>query len=167
VDASRKRIIATVSGSFRRHMREIAHAVHELTEASVRVLSPEDPRVVDADGEFLYVASDKVRSIRLVQDRHLSSIRSSHFLWLECPDGYVGPSAAMELGYAVAAGVPVYSKTAPSDLTMRRYVRTVSCIAEAIGIARTENCIRPDPNILNLRVELIRLRTNTGNDAGR
>ena len=99
---------ATVSGSFHRHMEAISAAVYELAAHSVRVLSPADPRVVAAQGEFLFVASDRVRSIRLVQDRHLESIRSADFLWLVCPDGYVGQSASMEIGFAAGAGVPSF-----------------------------------------------------------
>jgi hypothetical protein len=78
---------AVVSGSFHRHMEGIASAVRELSSLSIRVLSPADPRVVAAQGEFLFVASDRVRSVRLVQDRHLESIRAADFLWLVCPDG--------------------------------------------------------------------------------
>src|ERR1700719_4959 len=98
-----RRLSATVSGSFHRHMDAITAAVQELASLSVRVLSPADPRVVAQQGEFLFVASDRVRSVRLVQDRHFESIRSASFLWLVCPDGYVGPSASMELGCAVTA----------------------------------------------------------------
>ena len=58
---------ATVSGSFHRHLDAISVAVQELNALSVRVLSPADPRVVDAHGEFLFVASDRVRSVHLVQ----------------------------------------------------------------------------------------------------
>src|SRR5258708_39801180 len=100
-------LTATVSGSFHRHMLNIYDTVGSLTEAGVKVLSPADPRVVDYRGEFLFVASDRLRSIRLVQDRHFSCIAASDFLWLVAPDGYVGTSAAMEIGIAVAAGVEI------------------------------------------------------------
>src|SRR5664279_4026678 len=113
---------AAVSGSFHRHMAAITAVVHELASLSVRVLSPADPRVVAAQGEFLFVASDPVRSVRLVQDRHLESIRAANFVWLICPDGYVGQSASMEVGFAAAVGVPIFSTHAPSDLTLRQYV---------------------------------------------
>src|SRR5277367_2543835 len=115
-------LTATVSGSFHRHMDAITTAVHELASLSVHVLSPADPRIVAAQGEFLFVASDPVRSVRLVQDRHLDCIRASSFLWLVCPDGYVGVSAAMEIGAAREAGVPIFGTRAPHDLTMREYV---------------------------------------------
>src|ERR1700684_573288 len=118
-------ISATVSGSFHRHMDAITAAVHELASRSIRVLSPADPRVVAQQGEFLFVASDRVRSVRLVQDRHLESIRAANFLWLVCPDGYVGQSASMEIGFAAGASVPIFATRPPSDLTLREYVSVV------------------------------------------
>jgi hypothetical protein len=123
---------AAVSGSFHRHMGAITAAVQELASLSVRVLSPADPRVVAAQGEFLFVASDRVRSVRLVQDRHLESIRAADFLWLVCPDGHVGQSASMEVGFAAAAGVPIFSTRAPGDLTLREYVNIVRTLSEAV-----------------------------------
>jgi hypothetical protein len=70
---------ATVSGSFHRHMAGIYEAVGQLRSRNIAVLSPSDPRVVDNIGEFLFVASDKLRSIRLVQDRHFEAMRASDF----------------------------------------------------------------------------------------
>lgn len=132
---------ATVSGSFHRHMEAITSAVRELATLSVRVLSPADPRVVAAQGEFLFVASDRVRSVRLVQDRHLESIRAANFLWLVCPDGYVGQSASMEVGFAAAAGVPIFATHAPTDLTLREYVHIVPNLCAALH--RVEASSRP------------------------
>jgi hypothetical protein len=121
-----------VSGSFHRHMQAITAAVHELAALSVRVLSPADPRVVAHQGEFLFVASDRVTSVRLVQDRHLESIRAANFLWLVCPDGYVGQSASMEIGFAAAMGVPIFAVQQPADLTLRQYVEIVPDLKTAV-----------------------------------
>lgn len=137
----RYRYSAAVSGSFHRHMEAITWAVRELATLSVRVLSPADPRIVAAQGEFLFVASDRVRSVRLVQDRHLDSIRAADFLWLVCPDGYVGQSASMELGYAAAAGISIFATRAPSDLTLREYVTIVPTLSDALR--RVEAISRP------------------------
>jgi hypothetical protein len=132
---------AAVSGSFHRHMEVITAAVQELASLSIRVLSPADPRVVAHQGEFLFVASDRVRSVRLVQDRHLECIRAADFLWLVCPDGYVGQSAAMEVGFAAAAGVPIFSTHAPGDLTLRQYVTIARTLAEAVRVVAAN--VRP------------------------
>jgi hypothetical protein len=116
-------------------MAAVQRAVYGLTDLGVRVLSPADPRVVDQFGDFLFVASDRLRSIGLVEDRHLSAIAASDFVWLANPDGYIGPSAAMEIGYATARHVPVFSAEVPSDLGFRRYVRVIPRMADVIDAA--------------------------------
>jgi hypothetical protein len=120
-------------------MEAISAAVEELAEHSVRVLSPSDPRVVAQHGEFLFVASDVVRSVRLVQDRHLESIRAADFLWLVCPDGYVGQSASMEVGFAAAVNVPIFSTHAPTDLTLRQYVKVIPTLLEALRMMKASS----------------------------
>src|SRR5258708_30893336 len=132
-----RQLRVTVSGSFTRHLDRIQKAVAELKARGVRVLSPEQPVIVDALEGFVFVASDRHRSVKLVQDRHLASIADSDFLWLEADDGYVGQSAALELGYAIGVGIPVYSVAFPSDLTMRQYVRRVPSLAAAITLAES------------------------------
>lgn len=146
---------ATVSGSFHRHMSAIAAAVEELVEHSIRVLSPADPRVVAQHGDFLFVASDRIRSVRLVQDRHLESIRSSNFLWLVCPDGYVGQSASMELGFAAAVGVPIFGTSAPDDLTLRQYVNVVPALSTAVDIVKANSRpVEPESFLINPRASM-------------
>jgi hypothetical protein len=112
-------------------MGAITAAVEELAALSVRVLSPADPRIVAQQGEFLFVASDPISSVQLVQNRHLDCIKVSDFLWLVAPDRYVGSSASMEIGCAVTAGVPILSTHAPSDLTLRQYVTIVPKLSDA------------------------------------
>jgi hypothetical protein len=129
-------LTVTVSGSFHRHLAAIYTAVGEFRAVGVTVLSPSDPRIVDHLGEFLFVASDRVRSIRLVQDRHLQCIGASSFLWLVAPDGYVGPSASMEIGYAIAARTPIVSDATPADATLSRYVKVVPSIKHAVAKAK-------------------------------
>jgi hypothetical protein len=141
-------LTATVSGSFHRHMDAISKAVYELATLSVRVLSPADPRVVAMQGEFLFVASDPVRSVRLVQDRHLESIRAANFLWLVCPDGYVGQSASMEIGFAAGAGVPIFATRLPIDLTLREYVGIVPTLAEAVRLVAARPLRRHTEGVL-------------------
>jgi hypothetical protein len=141
-------ILATVSGSFHRHLNPIVEAVRELHAHAVHVVSPADPTIVGSDGDFLFVASDRVRSIRLVQDRHLEALSTSDFLWLVTPDGYVGQSASMELGYATAHAVPIYTMNQPSDLTLRQYVTLVPSINAAIHRSLYSRRSRPRPSIL-------------------
>lgn len=131
-----KSINATVSGSFRRAMGAVQEAVYALTDAGAHVLSPADPRVVDTFGDFVFVASDRVRAIKLVQSRHLAAIAASDLVWLVAPEGYIGQSGAMEIGYAVSVGTPVFTSEVPTDLTLRQYVTTLSTPEDAIREVR-------------------------------
>jgi hypothetical protein len=139
----------TISGSFHRHLHAITRAVYELTDLGIRVLSPADPRIVDAREEFLFVASDRMRSVRLVQDRHLECIRASDFLWVVAPDGYLGQSASMEIGYAVANGVPMFSLDRVSDLTLRQYVCKVDRIDDVLNSLRPRRAERVEGFLIN------------------
>jgi hypothetical protein len=140
----------TVSGSFHRgHLQAISRAVYELTDLGVRVLSPADPRIVAAHEEFLFVASDRFRSISLVQDRHLECIRASDFLWVVAPDGYLGVSASMEIGFAVANGIPIFSLDQVSDLTLRQYVRKVERINDVLNSFRSCRADRVEGFLIN------------------
>lgn len=127
---------ATVSGSFHRYMPTIYAAVGELRCLGVEVLSPADPRVVDHIGEFLFVASDRLRSIKLVQDRHFEAIRQSDFLWVVCPDGYTGASTSAEIGAAYVSRVPVFSDHLPLDITLQHYVRKAPSIRAVVSAMR-------------------------------
>jgi hypothetical protein len=113
-------------------MAAIADAVGNLQALGINVLSPSDPRIVDFDGDFLFVASDKLRSRRLVEDRHLEAIRRSDFLWVVCPDGYTGASTSGEILAATVLGKPVFSTESALDITIGDYVQKVSSMSEAI-----------------------------------
>jgi len=140
---------ATVSGSFHRHMPAVYSAVCELRALGVDVLSPSDPRIVDHVGDFLFVASDRLRSVKLVEDRHLEAIRASDFLWVVCPDGYTGPSTSGEILAASVLNVPVYSSSPALDITIGQYVRRVSDIRTAIQErADAQAAVKPQAHVL-------------------
>ena len=139
---------ATVSGSFHRHMPAIYEAVGSLRAAGVDVLSPSDPRVVGNIGDFLFVASDRLRSIKLVQDRHLEAIRASDFLWVVCPDGYTGASTSGEIMAAAVLNVPVFSSHPAFDSTIGQYVKRVSSIGALVAQMRAEKAVSTVPHVL-------------------
>ena len=48
------------------------------------------------------------------------------------PQGYVGISAAMEIGYALALKKPIFSRTAPVDIMLRELVYVVPSVYDAL-----------------------------------
>ena len=139
-----ERPLATVSGSFNRCLREIGRTVEELCDERALVLSPQQPITAFKEYApgFLLLESDRPllrATVRSIQDHHLECIRVSHFLVVVCPDGYVGPATAMEIGAAVVAGTPVYATHLPRDPNIARYIIQIPTIACAVLNHRTIN----------------------------
>ena len=55
----------------------------------------------------------------------------------------------MELGYAVANGVPVFSTDLPADLTLRQYVQKVESLGHAVHISRERPRQRPEAFLID------------------
>ena len=86
---------------------------------------PSNVSIVSEHDGFVYMQGEETETPENIEDRHLAAIQKANFVWLHAPDGYVGPTAALEVGFASAAGVPVYAQEAPSDKVMQSFVRLV------------------------------------------
>lgn len=118
-----------LSGTFRKSIHSLEEQYLELIGTQCQVLSP---RSIDFDDEsFVKSKGEKRLSIKTIQDNHLASIQESDFMWLHCPDGYVGHSGAFEIGYARAVGIPVFSKEPPRDDMLSEYVTVCPSVYEA------------------------------------
>ncbi len=117
----------TICGSFHVHINIIQDAIQQFQENDCEVLSPRDARIVAEIGDFLFVESDHYRSVLLVENRHLISIDASDFVWVVAPDGYIGQSTSLEIGYAIAKGKLIFCERIPPDLTLAEYV----CVCES------------------------------------
>jgi NTP pyrophosphatase (non-canonical NTP hydrolase) len=111
-------------GSFRRDPIALAE-VHRLLAARFTLLSPASVSFVDPDAEFLRLDHEIDEGVAVIEDRHLAAIRDADFVWLLAPAGYVGRSAAMEIGHARALGVPVFTDTPIQDVLLAEYVTVV------------------------------------------
>ena len=69
--------------------------------------------------------SEALQTPDKIEDRHLDAIQHADFVWFFAPDGYVGPTGALEVGFARASGIPVYTDTALKDLTIKNFVEVV------------------------------------------
>jgi hypothetical protein len=128
-------VTVTVSGSFRKAISEVQDAVHIFTSLGAIVLSPADPRVVAQTDGFVFLRSDLVRDVQLLENCHLRAIACSDLLWVAAPDGYVGSSTSLEIGFAVARGIPIFSTDVPGDVTLREYVCSVAHPTVAVQLS--------------------------------
>jgi len=111
-------------GSFRRDPSSLATTYAELRR-SFAILSPTAVDFVDDSAEFVRLRDELNEPERDIEARHLAAMTDADFIWLHTPDGYVGTSAAMELGHATALGVPIFALTTPADPVLAACVNVV------------------------------------------
>ncbi|MFA5186056.1 MAG: NUDIX domain-containing protein [Patescibacteria group bacterium] len=100
-----------IHGSLRKHLAEILEAKRCFEANGIQVLSPPSEIAVGEDAGFVFFPGEQGLDPRLVEIRFLEKLKSldrDGFSYFVCPDGYLGPSAAYELGLALAYGIPCY-----------------------------------------------------------
>jgi NTP pyrophosphatase (non-canonical NTP hydrolase) len=125
-------------GTFRRDPAGL-RVVLDALKARYSVLSPVGVDFRDHDVEFVRLAHEMDETVDEIERRHLVAMRQADFVWLFCPEGYVGTSAAMEVGFAHAAGIPILTDCQPSDAVVASMVTVVGGIGSAVQF------LRPDP----------------------
>lgn len=83
------------------------------------------------DGEFVRDAAEAGLAVREIEVMHLTAIAQADFIWLHAPEGHVGTSAALEIGYALAHRIPIFTRTTPSDVMLREFVMVVPSVYDA------------------------------------
>lgn len=139
--AASHRLRTVICGSFRRAAEDLRRDFDVLA-SRCEILSPVSLDFTDPTAEFVRLAHEAAESEAEIEERHLSAIRAADFVWLHCPDGYVGVSAAMELGHANATGVPVYASQLPNDPVLAAGVIRVAAPTQ-INRSMTESADRP------------------------
>jgi nucleoside 2-deoxyribosyltransferase len=125
-------IRATLSGSFHRDFEGLEKAYSELVSNQCQVLSPHSLDFEDHKVLFVRHETEEDESVYQIEQHHLRSIAQSDMLWLHAPDGYVGMSSAMEIGYAIAKKIPVYSSVEINDQTLSAYVKICPSVFSAL-----------------------------------
>ena len=136
---------AVMSGTFRKDPAGLRLAYQELLDLGCRVLSPRNAHVVSEDEGFVYMVGEETQTPEAIEVQHLEAMERAQFVWLFAPEGYVGLSAALEVGFARAAGIPVYAKEPPSDAILRSFVRVVSSPRDVAAQLKSGNVPVPQP----------------------
>lgn len=119
---------AVLCGSFHKDQDGLLRAYRELIGTNCQVLSPHSLDFDDQD--FARDAVTQEMPARTLEDYHLMSIRQADFVWLHAPEGYVGLSAAFEIGYALAHGIPIFSRAILQDTNLRNYIEIANSVFE-------------------------------------
>ncbi len=109
-----------VSGSFFKFKPEIDRAIDNFTELGVTVLAPDKgwlyippQKIFSASAQarqFRPLPSERGMSVGQIEHEFLTSLSNSDFVYVVNLNGYVGEVVAMEIGVAMALGVPIYSQ---------------------------------------------------------
>jgi NTP pyrophosphatase (non-canonical NTP hydrolase) len=131
-------LIAVLCGTFRRDPSGLRDELEHL-RSRYRVIAPTSVDFASSEDGFVRLVEEKEDDATTIENRHLAAIRKADFVWLFCPSGYVGTSAAMEIGFAHSAGVPIFATEVPTDPVLRGMVDVVP------SIDRVAETIQPSP----------------------
>lgn len=133
-----------ISGSYRKDFESLKRTYEEFLDLGCAILSPSNVSIVSEHDGFVYMKGEERETPDNIESKHLGAIQRASLVWLHSPEGYVGPTSALEVGFAHAAGVPVYSREAPSDKILRSFVRVVESPADLIRV-RSSHSEPPAP----------------------
>lgn len=135
-EPSEKPLEVVIIGSYRRALPDLRQDYEELATAGCNVLSPQTTDFVAFRDGFAFGAGEENEPPQVIERRHLARMQRAQFAWLHAPEGYVGPSCAMEIGFAHAIGLPVFGRNLPQDGTLREFVQLVASPTDAIDKLR-------------------------------
>jgi hypothetical protein len=154
---SERKLTTTISGSFK-FKPEIDTIIEEFTGLNVLVLAPEKgwlllPTRIHlkfSDEVFKPLPSERDKPIKVVEDEFLSAIKKSDFLYVVCPDGYVGNSSMMEIGFAIALGIPVFAShpinVLEPDPMLQHFINQISILSSSETVQFCQPSDKPAPD---------------------
>ncbi len=97
-----------ISGSFRKYLNDIGIAITNFEKANTKVLAPLTKEAINSNDTFVFLATDDPeKSADILEKEFMANVEKADFLYLANVGGYVGQSAATEMGVALMNGVPV------------------------------------------------------------
>lgn len=114
---SRENLSCVISGIFK-YKPEIDRTISEFRDLGVLVLAPETGWIARPAkkvlrlpaGGFHPLPSERGMNVGEVEDNFLVRLGRADFVYVESPEGYVGNSMALEIGYGVGLGKPIFSR---------------------------------------------------------
>ncbi|MFZ5828048.1 MAG: MazG nucleotide pyrophosphohydrolase domain-containing protein [Bacillota bacterium] len=109
-----------ILGSFRKHWAGIAATAATFRSLGCEVLSPAG-EPVNPNEEFVRLDTDGAATEREIVFGVLAAVDRADAVYFYNPDGYLGASAAVEMGYCLAVGKRFYTLAEPADEGHRAY----------------------------------------------
>lgn len=120
---------ATISGSFQKFLREIKQIIDEFEKNEIEILSPKLSNVKSNENNFIIFEHEN-KLPKNLEISHLKAIERSDFLYIVNPQGYIGNSCAMEIGFALAHNIPIFTLEIPNEFIFSLFTQTQKSISE-------------------------------------
>jgi len=108
----------TISGSFRKHLDYILKIKEQLEKTGTKVLSPRFTEPKNPGERFVVFTGEEGLSPLELERHRLKSISESDALIVCDPEGYVGASALLEIGFANAVGKRIIFAEKPEEFML-------------------------------------------------
>jgi len=134
-----------LSGSYRKDFESLKATYEELRDLGCQVLSPSNVTAVRETDGFVFMKGEERELPDAIEARHLEAIQKANFVWLHAPQGYVGPTASLEIGFARAVGVPVFAREQVKDPVIHSFVEVLTSPAVAVDAIKNQGFHIPKP----------------------
>ncbi len=108
----------TISGSFRKHLDYILEIKKQLEQKGTEVLSPRFTKPKNSGEKFVVYTGEEGLVPLELERHHLKSISESDALIVCDPEGYVGASALLEIGFANAISKRIIFVEKPEEFML-------------------------------------------------
>lgn len=132
-DSSAPKLTVVVCGSFRRDPAGLRADLAALQTAGCDVLSPRSVEWVGETEGFVFAAHERDVDPRDLETAHLEAMRRADLVWMHLPERYLGLSAAYELGWARAHGLPVFARCDVAEPGLQGQIVVVDEPARAVA----------------------------------
>jgi len=130
-----------LAGSFRKHYAQIIAVVRDFEALKHIVLSPKISAIMNEGADFVVLESDDGLPHHEIEKLHLDAIYQADALYVVNPDGYIGSSAALEIGWASSFCKPIFFSNRCKENIFNSFgevISTVDAVADVLS-ARSVN----------------------------
>ena len=144
-----------IIGSFRKHFDQIKDVIMYFEDNNIIVLSPQNSNITtdSINDEFIILESDNIygenKQIKYIESVVLDKIEQSSFIYLYNPGGYVGLSAAFEIGYAYRCSKDIFAAYDTTDVLISQFISSILSpyqMAQKAGELYGERCLSVNNN---------------------
>ena len=134
-------------GTYRKDPEGLRKTFDELRDSGFSILSPTNVYIESEEEGFVYMQGETSQSPEQLENKHLDAIQQADFVWFFAPGGYVGPTGALEVGFARANGIPVYTDTSLEDSVVKNFVKVVESPTIVRESFETHKILPPPPAV--------------------